>query len=81
MSIPTSDEAALKDYLFDHDEQFRVLANEHRKYEARLVELAELHFPNEEEQLEETVLKKKKLVLKDQMETITSRYRASAVAS
>ena len=46
MSIPTSNEAALKDYLFDHDEQFRELTNEHRNYKARLVELAELHFPN-----------------------------------
>lgn len=78
MSIPTS-EAALKDYLLSTDEQYRELASEHRKYEARLIELASLPFPNEDEQLEETVLKKKKLLLKDQMEAIASRYRARAM--
>lgn len=78
MSIPTA-EAALKDYLVDHDEQYRELATEHRKFEARLDELASLPFPNEDEQLEENVLKKKKLLLKDQMEAIASRYRARAM--
>ncbi|MBX3278794.1 MAG: YdcH family protein [Acidobacteria bacterium] len=79
MSIPTS-EAALKDYLMDHDEQFRELAVEHRRFESRLNELAALHYPNEDERLEETVIKKKKLALKDQMEAIVSRYRTSAAA-
>ncbi len=77
MSIPTT-EAALKDYLLDNDDQFRDLASEHRKYESRLNELAGLTFPNEDEQLEETVLKKKKLILKDQMEAIMSKYKSSA---
>lgn len=79
MSIPTS-EAALKDYLLDNDEHYRDLAAEHHRYEERLIELATLHFPNEDERLEETVLKKKKLVLKDRMEAIVSRHRTSAVA-
>lgn len=79
MSIPTS-EAALRDYLINHDEQYRELANEHRKYETRLNELSTLHYPSEEEQIEETVLKKKKLALKDRMEAIASRYRTSAMA-
>ena len=79
MSIPTS-EAALRDYLINHDEQYRELANEHRKYEARLNELSTLHYPNEDEQLEETVLKKKKLALKDRMEAITRQGRTGAHA-
>jgi len=77
MSIPTT-EAALKDYLLNHDDQYRDLASEHRKYESRLNELAGLPFPNEDEQLEETVLKKKKLILKDRMEAIMSKYKSSA---
>jgi uncharacterized protein YdcH (DUF465 family) len=78
MSIP-SGEAALKDYLVSNDEHYRELATEHRKFEARLNELASLAFPNEDEQLEENVLKKKKLLLKDQMEAIASRYRTRAM--
>jgi uncharacterized protein YdcH (DUF465 family) len=80
MSIPASSEAALRDYLINHDEHYRDLVNEHRKYEARLSELASLHYPNEEEQLEETILKKKKLLLKDQMQAIASKYKTSAMS-
>jgi uncharacterized protein YdcH (DUF465 family) len=77
MSVPTT-ESALKDYLLNHDDQYRDLASEHRKYESRLNELADLPFPSEDEQLEETVLKKKKLILKDRMEAIVTRFKASA---
>jgi hypothetical protein len=80
MSIPASSEAALRDYLINHDDNYRDLVNEHRKYEARLSELASLHYPNEEEQLEETILKKKKLLLKDQMQAIASKYKTSVMS-
>lgn len=79
MNVPAS-EAALRDYLISHDESYRELVSEHRKYEARLTELASLHFPNEDEQLEETILKKKKLLLKDQMEAIASKYKTSSTS-
>jgi len=76
MSIAAS-ESALKEYLFNHDDQYRDLVTEHRRYEARLNELASLPHPNSDELLEETVLKKKKLFLKDQMEAIASKYKTS----
>jgi hypothetical protein len=76
MSIPAT-EAALKDYLFQHDDRYRELATEHRRYESRLHELSTLSFPSEEERLEETILKKKKLMIKDQMEAIASRFKSS----
>ncbi len=79
MSIPAS-EAALRDFLIDHDDHYRELVNEHRKYEARLDELARLNYPNDDEQLEETILKKKKLLLKDQMEAIASKYKTSSTS-
>lgn len=79
MSIPAS-EAALKDYLFNHDEKYRELVNEHHKYDARLVELTALLHPSEDEQIEEAILKKKKLFLKDQMETIAKGHQASATS-
>lgn len=58
---------SVREQLLSSDPVFRQLASEHKKYEARLNELSSLHYPSEEEQLEESILKKKKLAVKDQM--------------
>jgi len=60
----------LKEELMTSNPEFRELAREHGRYEARLSELSALSYPSDEEQLEETTLKKKKLALKDQMYSI-----------
>lgn len=78
MSMSNS-EVALKEYLYNHDAHYRELASEHQKYEERLSELCSLVHPSDEELVEETVIKKKKLYLKDQMEMIASKYKPSAV--
>lgn len=77
MSVPTS-EVALKDFLINHDAQYRELVTEHHKYEERLSELTSLHHPNDDELIEEAILKKKKLYLKDQMEQIASQFKSVA---
>lgn len=66
---------ALKEYLVNADQRFRDLANEHRRYEERLSQLASLAYPNDDELIEEKSLKKKKLYIKDQMEMILQQYR------
>ena len=66
----------LKEYLLSQDPRFRDLANEHRRYEERLSQLAALSYPNDDELIEEKSLKKKKLFLKDQMEVILQQYRS-----
>lgn len=68
---------SLRDDLIKNDPVFKQLDSEHKKYEARLTELSSLHYPNEEEQLEETVLKKKKLAVKDQMYAMLSNRESS----
>ncbi len=70
----TAETEALKQQLIASDTHFAELANEHRQYEKRLGELAALHYPSVEEQLEESTLKKKKLYLKDQMESILRQH-------
>lgn len=70
-----SDTEALKQQLMASDMQFAELAQTHGEYEKRLSELAALHYPSAEEQMEEATLKKKKLFLKDQMETMLRRYK------
>ena len=70
-----SETEALKQQLIASDTHFAELVNTHHEYDKRLVELEELHYPSTEEQMEEAVLKKKKLQLKDEMETIIRRYK------
>jgi hypothetical protein len=65
MDVNTSE--LIKEYLVNNDPVFRELVKEHGRYESRLSELSALTYPNDEEQLEEITLKKKKLAIKDQM--------------
>jgi len=60
------------------DEEYRQLEAQHHEYEGRLGELADKAVLSDDEQVEETTLKKKKLQLKDRMEQIARRYRAGA---
>jgi uncharacterized protein YdcH (DUF465 family) len=66
---------SMKEELIMKDPEFRELAREHGRYEARLSELSSLAYPNDQEQLEEMTLKKKKLAVKDQMQEIMLRYQ------
>jgi len=69
---------SLKEQLMMSNPEFRELAREHGRYEARLSELSTLAYPSEEEQLEETTLKKKKLALKDQMYSLMLQHEKDA---
>jgi len=73
MDVTTAD--LLKEELINQDPEFRELAREHTRYEQRLSELSALAYPSDEEQLEEVTLKKKKLVLKDQMYSIMMQHQ------
>ncbi|PYS46556.1 MAG: hypothetical protein DMF68_18865 [Acidobacteria bacterium] len=73
MEITNTD--SLKEQLIMNDPEFRELAREHGRYEERLSELSALTYPSEEEQLEETTLKKKKLAIKDQMHSMMLQYQ------
>lgn len=73
MDITNTD--SLKEELIAIDPEFRELAREHGRYEQRLSELSSLQYPSDEEQLEEIMLKKKKLAVKDQMHAIMLRHQ------
>jgi uncharacterized protein YdcH (DUF465 family) len=75
MDIATTD--SLKEELISQDAEFRELAKEHGRYEARLSELSSLAYPSDEEQLEEITLKKKKLAIKDEMHSMMLQYQKS----
>jgi len=64
-----------RDQLFANHEEFRKLAMEHTQYERRLDSLTQKRYLTDDEKLEEVRLKKLKLRLKDQMESIERQYR------
>jgi uncharacterized protein YdcH (DUF465 family) len=63
------------DALMSNHEEFRRLAQEHMQYSTRLDSLTEKRYLSEDEKLEEVRLKKLKLRLKDQMQSIEREYR------
>jgi len=67
-----------KDSLLVQNEEYRRLDEQHHEYESRLMALTEKVVLSDEEQVEETTLKKKKLQVKDRMEAIARQAREGA---
>jgi uncharacterized protein YdcH (DUF465 family) len=63
---------------FKSDEEYSQLLAQHHQYESRLGELAEKAVLSDDEQVEESTLKKKKLQLKDRMQELARRGRETA---
>jgi uncharacterized protein YdcH (DUF465 family) len=66
----------LKAHLMATSEEFRKLSTQHCEYHKLLEALEAKPHLTEEEQIEEVRLKKLKLRLKDQMESIEQRFRS-----
>jgi len=64
----------LKHQLLESSDEFRQLAAKHHDLDERIHNLTSRPFLSQPEQLEEAVLKKKKLALKDQMEGMLRNY-------
>lgn len=75
------DERAVKEYLIETDSDFRELVDRHQEFERRLAELNEKPFLTTEEEIEEVVVKKKKLALKDQMQVLINRHQSQDAIS
>ncbi len=72
MDISTVD--TVREDLLKENQNFRDLVQQHQNYEKRLNELASLTYPNDEELIEESTLKKKKLIIKDEIYAIMQEY-------
>ncbi len=64
-----------RDALLNSHDEFRKLAQEHMQYSTRLDSLTQKRYLSEDEKLEEVRLKKLKLRLKDQMQSIERQYQ------
>jgi len=72
--MSAADAQEVKNFLLQSDQQFRQLAEQHHQLDDRLHQLIEKHYLSENEHFEEVTLKKRKLALKDQMESILREY-------
>lgn len=70
--------ASLREELLASHDEFRRLAQEHSQFCQRLETLLQKRYLSEEEKLEEVRLKKLKLRIKDQMESIEQQFRREA---
>jgi uncharacterized protein len=68
-----------KDQLLASHDEFRKLAQEHTQYAQRLDSLTQKRYLTEDEKLEEVRLKKLKLRLKDQMQSIERQIQHDVV--
>jgi uncharacterized protein YdcH (DUF465 family) len=77
----SQDTGSLRDVLLVQSEEYRRLDQQHHEFESRLMTLTEKLVLSDEEQVEETTLKKKKLQVKDRMEAIARQVGEGAVHS
>jgi uncharacterized protein YdcH (DUF465 family) len=68
---------SVREQLLASHEEFRRLAQEHTQYSERLHSLIEKRYLSDEEKVEEVRLKKLKLHVKDQMQSIEQNYKRS----
>jgi uncharacterized protein YdcH (DUF465 family) len=68
----------LRELLLTENDEYRRLDEQHRDFDRRLSALTDKVVLTDEEQLEETTLKKRKLQLKDRMEAIARQVRTTA---
>jgi uncharacterized protein YdcH (DUF465 family) len=68
-------EEEIKEHLMTSSPEFRLLAEEHTHFEVRLQELHGRHHMSEQDHLDEIAFKKKKLQIKDQMNSMIHRVR------
>ena len=67
----------VRDELLRSNQAFKELVQKHQTYEERLDELSHLSYPSEDEILEETTLKKKKLLIKDEIYAMMEQHSSS----
>jgi uncharacterized protein YdcH (DUF465 family) len=65
----------LKQHLMATNEEFSRLALEHSQHEQQLEELSRQPYLTEAQKIEEVKLKKRKLSLKDRMESILQKHK------
>jgi len=69
-------EEEIKEHLMSSNPEFRRLVEEHKQFEGQLNELHGRQHMTDQDHIEEVRLKKKKLHLKDQMNSMIQKFRS-----
>jgi len=72
-------EEETKQHLYEHDPQFRRLKDKHQQFKEQLGRMDAHSFLTPEQEVEQKVIKKKKLQIKDQMHQMIKAFRRSEV--
>ncbi len=75
MALGTSETVDIKEILYQSNEEFRRLVDQHSDYSEQLEKLLHKHYLSDVEKIEEVNLKKKKLQIKDKMQAMIQNYR------
>jgi uncharacterized protein YdcH (DUF465 family) len=67
--------------LLENHDEFRQLVSEHHRLDERIQQLSSLFYLTDQQQFEEISLKKRKLALKDRIESIVRQHHASSPAA
>ena len=70
------DESNVKEYLMENDQEFRQWLHQHQDYEQQLRVLSGKRYLSVQDQFQKTVIKKRKLALKDQMQLRIHLYQS-----
>ncbi len=65
----------IAEILTRENDEFKKLMNEHRSLDSRIAGFSGKHYLNAEEEMEKKRIQKLKLLKKDQMEELITRYR------
>jgi uncharacterized protein YdcH (DUF465 family) len=79
--MSTAEAQEVKGLLLQSNDHYRHLAERHHQLDDRLHELTDKHYLSTAEQLEESTIKKRKLALKDQMESMAREFASHSRAS
>jgi hypothetical protein len=75
----SQDPVLLRDDVLLRNDEYRRLDAQHHEYESRLDRLSDKVVLSDDEQVEEVMLKKKKLYVKDRMQEIARQFRQGAL--
>ena len=64
--------------LLENHDEFRQLVSEHHTLDERIQQLSSISYLTDQQQFEEVSLKKRKLALKDRIETIVRQYHRAS---
>ena len=76
-----SPDDSVRAVLLENHDEFRQLVYEHHALDERIHDLSRITYLTDQQQFEETALKKRKLALKDRIETIVRQHHPARVSA